>query len=150
MVRLHAEMSIIKNLATKAKVAITRFTRTTERQHCEAVTHLWVSGFAVLELLRAGVHRDYRKNSMPEVSSTKAGTRAGTPYPTKPSTPPHRSLDKRKMGSSTTSPPLQARASNGRRRKTTSSVSPPSSPPSSAIFLPTPRQYNHPSSTQTS
>ncbi|KAI0832835.1 tRNA synthetases class I (M)-domain-containing protein [Trametes gibbosa] len=36
------ELSVhFRNLATKAKVAITRFTRTTERQHCEAVTHLW-------------------------------------------------------------------------------------------------------------
>ncbi|KAH9854937.1 tRNA synthetases class I (M)-domain-containing protein [Lenzites betulinus] len=36
------ELSVhFRNLTEKANVACTRFTRTTERQHCEAVTHLW-------------------------------------------------------------------------------------------------------------
>ncbi|RDX55359.1 hypothetical protein OH76DRAFT_1339186 [Lentinus brumalis] len=30
-----------RNLTKKADVSCTRFTRTTERQHCDAVTHLW-------------------------------------------------------------------------------------------------------------
>ncbi|KAI0711019.1 tRNA synthetases class I (M)-domain-containing protein [Cerioporus squamosus] len=30
-----------RNLTLKANVSCTRFTRTTERQHCDAVTHLW-------------------------------------------------------------------------------------------------------------
>ncbi|KAI0355421.1 hypothetical protein OH77DRAFT_1454710 [Trametes cingulata] len=36
------ELSVhFRNLTKKANVSCTRFTRTTERQHCEAVTHLW-------------------------------------------------------------------------------------------------------------
>ncbi|KAI0638599.1 tRNA synthetases class I (M)-domain-containing protein [Trametes polyzona] len=36
------ELSVhFRNLTKKANVTCTRFTRTTERQHCDAVTHLW-------------------------------------------------------------------------------------------------------------
>ncbi|KAI0371503.1 hypothetical protein BV20DRAFT_1016920 [Pilatotrama ljubarskyi] len=36
------ELSVhFRNLTEKANVSCTRFTRTTERHHCEAVTHLW-------------------------------------------------------------------------------------------------------------